>query len=116
MPAVSKPHPTGPAWPIDDDWKQMIMERMAELGINKTDLAKKIGVTKQAMTALFAPKIKQTRLLPLVHKALKLPVPPSPGFSTHNAESIEANFALLSDADKEIVRNLINSLTSKPKT
>lgn len=89
---------------------------MDELSISKTELARMIGVTRAAMTTLFAPETKQTRMLPGIHKALRLAVPPSPGFSTYNAESIEANFELLDETDKALVRGMIASLISKKKT
>lgn len=94
----------------------MIIRRMAELSISKAELSRMIGVTRAAMTALFASHTKQTRLLPVIHKALKLPVGQTYGLLMRNAETIEANFARLDDADQELVRELIDRLLSKQKS
>jgi len=69
-----KRHPTGPLWTVDDPWKQRVKKRMGTLDppITPADLARRIGVSKSAITVLFRSETKQSRLVPKIHKALDM--------------------------------------------
>lgn len=62
------------------DMKVRILERMAELGMSRADLARETKATTAAMSQFFgregtAPKTSSTKLLPAIYKALKWPPP-----------------------------------------
>lgn len=72
---VRQRRPTGPAFPVDKDWKDDVRAAMKKQGISQGDLAARIGVTTSALTVLFRPVTKQTRLKPAIHRALGLLAP-----------------------------------------
>ena len=72
---VRQRRPTGPAFAVDSDWKRDVKAAMKRQGISQADLASKIGVTPSAITVLFRPETKQTRLKPAIHRELGLVAP-----------------------------------------
>lgn len=57
---------------VDEAWKRTVLERMAVKGISRSDLARLVGATPGAITVLFKPGTKQSRLVPRIHKVLDL--------------------------------------------
>lgn len=80
---VTQTRPKGESWPIDAAWKKEI-KRLLELsregypqGISRAELARVCGVTPSAITIMFQPKTKSTRLKAKIHKLLGLAPPTS---------------------------------------
>jgi lambda repressor-like predicted transcriptional regulator len=69
--------PTGPAWTVDDTWKDDVRVAMRKKGISRADLARQLGVSPSAITVLFRPETKQTRLKPGIHRILGFVAPES---------------------------------------
>lgn len=69
--------PSGPHFPVDKDWKRDIRARMERQGISQADLARSVGCKSSALTVLFGPETKQSRLVPAIHRALGLSAPVS---------------------------------------
>lgn len=67
---VRQKRPRGPLWTVDDDWKRDVLAAMVSKGISRADLARRIGVAPAAMTVLFRPTTKQSRLVPAIHREL----------------------------------------------
>jgi hypothetical protein len=59
-------------WPVDEAWKRDVEARMLEKGISRADLARQIDVDPSAVTVLFKPATKQSRLVPRIHKVLEM--------------------------------------------
>jgi hypothetical protein len=105
--------PTGPSWPIDEAWKQRVIERMDELQISRADLSRRLKVTKTAITTLFSAETKQSRLVPAIHKVLKLPLPVVSDSKLQVIDSISKNFDLLTEENKQMISELIRKLAGK---
>lgn len=75
MRKVPKDYPTGPAYPIDAEWRAKVLARMAEKRIRRSQLAKLIGCDPSSITILFRPDTVQSRLVPDIHRVLELPPP-----------------------------------------
>ena len=74
--------PSGTFRTATSETKLRILERMAELGMSRADLARETKTTTAAMSQFFGPvgttpKTSSTKLLPAIHKALKWPAPDS---------------------------------------
>jgi len=67
---------SGPSYPVSDGWREQIFAKMRELGISQAELARLAGISKSGLSDLLTnPKIRSSRLVPRVHKALGLPAP-----------------------------------------
>jgi hypothetical protein len=78
----------GRAYPITDQWKGWVDERLTELGITRAELARRIGVKRHVVTELLAEDRVQSPLVPAVHKALGWP-PPALTLEPHVLQMIE---------------------------
>lgn len=86
---------------------------MDELKISRADLARRLKVSKSAITTLFSPETKQSRLVPAVHRILKSPLPSVVGSESQTIDSITQNYELLSDENKQVISDLIRKLAGK---
>jgi lambda repressor-like predicted transcriptional regulator len=95
--------PSGPAWTVDETWKDDVRAAMRSKGISRADLARQIGVSPSAITVLFRPETKQTRLKPLIHRALGFVAPESSPAVARDALYIRmmSVWPHLSDAERE---------------
>lgn len=90
----------GTAYPIDDEWRRRVEQRMAELAIpSRAELARRVKCSRAAITELFDEEQRQSTLVPDVHKALGWP-PPSPLFLAQDAQELLALYNELSDFDR----------------
>jgi hypothetical protein len=65
----------GPAYPITPDWKLWVKERLDELGINQSELGRRIGKGRSVISEMLGETSVQSPLVPDVHKALGWPPP-----------------------------------------
>lgn len=112
---VRQRRPTGPAFPVDKTWKDDVRAAMKRKGISSADLALKIGVTKSALTVLFRPETKQTRLKPAIHRELGLVAPDnSPAIERDEAFSrLMRAWPSLSEDERHIVLATTEALAKK---
>lgn len=114
---VRQRRPTGPAWTVDESWKRDVKAALKRAGISQADLATKIGVTPSAITIIFRPETKQTRLKPAIHKVL--------GFMTPTSEpAVEKDDAIarllriwpkLTEQQRELLLATGEAFGAKPK-
>lgn len=96
---------------------------MVEKGVSQADLYRTLGVSPSAISDLFSPKknIKQSRLVPKIHKALGLPDPQAPAPRKGEERERDALLRELIDAwpdldedDKELVMKVARRV--KPRS
>jgi hypothetical protein len=108
----TRPPPRGAAHPIDAVWRARVDERLAELGMNRSDLARKIGASTAAVAILMGPRTKQSRLVPAIHRVLGWRLPsPSPE-SDVQSDDLRRWEKLYYELD-ETGRNLVMALADK---
>lgn len=95
--------PTGPAWTVDETWKDDVRAALRSKGISRADLARQIGVSPSAITVLFRPETKQTRLKPAIHRVLGFVEPESaPAIQRDELWSrLKSVWSQLSDTERE---------------
>lgn len=94
----------------------MVLLRMQELGITKASLSRSLKVSKSAITTLFDEVTRVSRLVPAIHKLLRLPVPHSTRVDESGADSsIMVNWALLDPDQKIMVSGLVGGLVAAKK-
>jgi transcriptional regulator with XRE-family HTH domain len=67
--------PSGPAWPISEQWKREIRQLMSAKDVSDAELARRVGVSRAAVGRLWMMETRQSRMVPLIHRALGLPAP-----------------------------------------
>lgn len=105
--------PPGTYWPTDSAWKAQVIERMAEIGLSRADLARACGVTNASISNMLSEKSKQSRLVPLVHAALKLPPPSSVSVADHAKLLIDSHWESLSEDQRQAISALISAFIAK---
>ena len=101
---------------ITEQWKLDRIADMDRLGITRSELSRRIGVTSAAITMLFHEQTKQSRLVDLVHEALGLRPPPDidPSSPTaeflHRIEMASKNFTA---EERDIVLMLAEKLSAR---
>ena len=95
--------PSGPAWTVDETWKDDVRVAMRSKGISRADLARQLGVSPAAITVLFRPETKQTRLKPAIHRILGFVEPEaSPAIPRDELWTrLKSVWSHLSDAERE---------------
>lgn len=66
---MAKGPKAGPAYPIDDEWREALTIRIRELGWTHDDLADKVGVSRGAISHLIKRGI-QSSLVPKIERAV----------------------------------------------
>lgn len=105
-----------PAMPATDEWKDKVRARIKELGLSYKDLAETIGCVPSMVTLLLSethvPPVKQTSLVPAIHRALGWPPPGLPIPSGDLAE-INGQWDRLSDAARTTIMTIISAELKK---
>jgi hypothetical protein len=65
----------GRAYPITPEWKEWVRERLDELGINQSELGRRISKGRSVISEMLGEDSVQSPLVPDVHKALGWPPP-----------------------------------------
>ena len=108
--------PSEPARPVSAEWKAARQSDMERLGISRSQLAEQIGVTRAAITMLFHPRTKQSRLVARVHAALGLPAPREASPASRIAEFLERMERVAettSDADLDYLADLAEGFADR---
>lgn len=66
---------SGHAYPITNEWKQLVKDRLKEMGISQNELGRRAKISKAAMSQTFAEKSVQSTVAPQIHAALGWPPP-----------------------------------------
>lgn len=105
-----------PAMPATDEWKALVRTRTRELGISYKELASSIGCVPSMITILLSethnPPVKQSSLVPAIHRALGWPPPGLPIPSGDLAE-INGQWEKLSDAARTTIMTIIAAESKK---
>lgn len=102
--------PGGPAWPVDDEWKRETKSDMRKAGITPAELARRIGCTESALTVLFRPETKQSRLVPKIHRELGRPPPSTITATDEILRRINSRWPSLTRDQRVLVDNLVEQL------
>jgi len=105
-----QPRPSGPSWPVDEAWKRGVQADMKRAGISPAEMARRIGCTPGALTVLWRPRTRESRLVPAIHRELGRP-PPSTVTSTDEIlRRINARWSSLSKEQRNLVDQLVDQL------
>jgi len=110
--------PAGAHYPIDAVWKARVEARLAELGWNRSELARKIRATPSGITVMLRPKTTQSRLVPAVHRAFDWNPPPTAPAQDGIDEDMATWSQLFDDLDpsgRELVVALARKLARKDR-
>lgn len=112
-------HPTGERWTVDDRFKDKLRAWLEHEDMSQADLADKISVVPATITALLKPGRSQSRIVPRVLKLTKWEYvldETNCVVVIENADAykrIQKHLPSLSDADKDTVARLVESLATK---
>ena len=102
--------PAGPGWPVDEEWKLGIRRDMKLAGISQAEMARQIHCSDSALSKLWLPTTRESRLVGPIHRVLGRP-PPSTLTDTDDAlRRINARWTRLSKAQRELVESLVEQL------
>lgn len=62
-------------WLASPDWKRDVLAAMEAQGISRAELSRRVKVSDAAITILFKPTTRQSRLVPAVNRVLGLTAP-----------------------------------------
>ncbi len=97
-------YPTGPRYPMTDEWKADVRRRMKELGINQTQLAKIAGVSRGGISRMLG-EDKSSACVPAVSKALGIPMPHFEG-----GAALLQRINALDDQKRRLVFDMVDQL------
>jgi transcriptional regulator with XRE-family HTH domain len=109
-------HPTGDLITVDDAFKDRVRQELRERGWSQADLAEKISASPGGITGLLKPGTSQTRLYFRIIKLFGWADTSGPAGVTpldDTLKRVTRKWPALTDADREIVRALVDSLASK---
>lgn len=114
-------HPTGEMVSVDDQWKADARAELVRRNWSQADLAKKIPAAKGTITNLLKPIAeggsRQSRLVGRIHKLFGWrdgsPKPAVAVVPDEPLRFIERKWPSLTEADRETVRRMVDSLTTK---
>lgn len=116
---MTQTRPEGPAWPVDQAWKDEVLARIAANKAAKVkpasvnQLAALCGVTSPALSEMLKkPGPSNTRLLPQINAILGMAAPTPYTVDQHRAH-ILAQWPNLTPEDHEVVRQLVDRLARK---
>ncbi len=107
--------PSGPPWPVDEAWKRGVRAEMQRAGITRAELARRIGCKGSALTVLFRPETKASRLVPLIHRELGRPPPSTVTASDEILRRINSRWPSLSTEQRALVDSLVDQLVANTK-
>jgi ribosome-binding protein aMBF1 (putative translation factor) len=97
--------PKGVMWVVSPTWKREVQDAMASKGISRAELSRLINVSDAAITILFRPSTKQSRLVPAINRALGL-TPPTQSSGEADGQLTELH-EIWPDLDDEARRALL---------
>lgn len=77
----------GPAYPIDNEWRQRVEAAIDSMRISHAEFARQAKISKASLSEALSSSSKQSTLVPAIHKALGWP-PPRPLLLSQDAEEI----------------------------
>lgn len=105
--------PKGPHWTVDDAWKRGVRADMERAGISSAELARRIGCSPSALTVLWRPETRESRLVPAIHRELGRSAPQPVATSTDEVlRRINRHWASLTAEQRELVDQLVDQLAS----
>lgn len=104
--------PSGPSWPVDEAWKQGVRADMRKAGIGPSELARRIGCSPSALTVLWRPGTKESRLVPLIHRELGKPAPSTVTSQDEILRRINSRWSSLTKEQRALVDGLVEQLVS----
>lgn len=118
-PQMTQSRPEGPAWVVDQAWKDEVLARIAAnraAGVQPrsvNQLAKLCGVTSPALSEMLKkPGESSTRVLPQINQVLGM-ASPSPYTVDQHRAHVMAKWSNLTPEDHEEVRRLVDHLARK---
>lgn len=85
---------------------------MAKAGISPAEMARRIGVSDSALTVLWRPTTKQSRLVPLIHRELGRPAPSTITATDEILRRINNRWSSLTKEQRAIVDALVEQLAN----
>lgn len=67
--------PSGPMWLATPEWKHQVSLAMEAAKVTRAELARRVDVSDAAITQLFRPSTKQSRLVPEINRVLGITPP-----------------------------------------
>lgn len=64
-----------PGYAISQDWQNRVRERLVEMDISQSELARRAHISKSAVSEALMAGAVETTVMPEIHKALGWPVP-----------------------------------------
>lgn len=89
----------GRSYPVDDDWRSRVIERMGQLGMSRAELARAVGCSPSVITEILNGSANESPSIPAIHDALGW-TPPSPLRLSEDVEELLAVWRQLDDADR----------------
>lgn len=77
----------GQAYPIDNEWRRRVVERLAEMKIKRAELCRRAKISPAALSEALSAESNQTTLAPAIHRALGWD-PPRPILLSNDTEEI----------------------------
>lgn len=105
--------PRGQGWPVDKEWKRRVLLAMAEQGIGRTELARRISCTPGAITVLFREITGYSKLVPAIHRELGWPPPSITTAPDELLRRINSRWPSLSTEQRALVDSLVAELAGK---
>jgi transcriptional regulator with XRE-family HTH domain len=95
-------------WTVDEAWRDDVRALMKRKGISQADIARAAGVKPSAITNLFKPETKQSRIVPAVHRVLGLPPPNTTAVSERDEvrQRLDKIWRELTPAQRELLLEL----------
>lgn len=109
-PMPRQTRPSGPSWPVDEAWKKSVKADMEKAGILPAEMARRIGCDPSALTNLWKPKTRESRLVPAIHRELGRPAPSTVTATDAILRRINARWSSLSEEQRAIVDALVEQL------
>lgn len=108
MPRQSRP--SGPPYPVDEAWKRGVQADMKRAGISSAEMARRIKCSPGALTVLWRPRTRVSRLVPAIHRELGRPAPTTVTSHDEILRRINARWASLTEEQRAIVDALVEQL------
>jgi lambda repressor-like predicted transcriptional regulator len=106
--------PKGTHWTVDESWKAGVRADMAKAGISSAELARRIGCSPSALTVLWRPETKESRLVPAIHRVLGRSQPqPVTAAVDDVLRKINRQWPQLTAEGRALVEQLVEQLSAK---